>query len=478
MNTPYSPSAYRKLRQSAWDQIARKRDTWRGQGGCYHSRLAEIFLFLIPPDSKVIEFGCGEGDLLASLQPSMGVGIDFSSEMIGRARKKHSGINFVQADVHALPVKARFDFIILSDLVNDLWDVQTVLENTLQLAGPSTRIIINTYSRVWEMPLSATQKLGLSTPQQQQNWLTTEDISGLFYLADWELMRHWQEILFPLPVPLLSRCMNTVLVKIPPCNVLGLTNFYVARLKPHIMAGATLPSVSIVIPARNEAGNIERLIGRVPDMGSMTEIVFVEGGSTDNTYGAILGAIQNHPEKPCVLVKQSGTGKGDAVRCGVEKSSGDIIIILDADMTVPPEALPRFYSALAEGKGDFVNGVRLVYPMEKHAMPFFNLLFNKLFSVVFSWILGQPVRDTLCGTKGLSKANYERIARNRNYFGDFDPFGDFDLLLGAAKLHMKIVEIPVRYRERKYGETNISRWKDGMMLWRMTLFSMMKLKFR
>jgi glycosyltransferase involved in cell wall biosynthesis len=243
------------------------------------------------------------------------------------------------------------------------------------------------------------------------------------------------------------------------------------------MGSDARPVVSVIVPARNEAGNIENIITRVPEIGGGTEIVFVEGNSTDATYEAIEEAISRHPERRCQLWKQAGKGKGDAVRLGFAKATGDILMILDADLTVPPEDLPRFYEALVAGTGEFINGVRLVYPMEEEAMRFFNLLGNKFFSLVFTWLLGQPIKDTLCGTKVLWKEDYERIARNRSYFGDFDPFGDFDLIFGAAKLGLRIVDLPVRYRARTYGTTNIQRWKHGLLLLRMVRFAAGRIKF-
>ncbi|HNS91113.1 MAG TPA: glycosyltransferase family 2 protein, partial [Deltaproteobacteria bacterium] len=233
----------------------------------------------------------------------------------------------------------------------------------------------------------------------------------------------------------------------------------------------------VVVPARNEEGNIEEIFRRTPEMGAGTELIFVEGGSGDDTCGAIERAMKAHPQRRSSFLRQTGTGKGDAVRLGFAHATGDILMILDADMTVPPEDLPRFYDAIVSGRGEFINGVRLVYPMEKQAMRYLNLVGNKFFSLAFSWLLGQPVKDTLCGTKVLSRENYERIAANRSYFGDFDPFGDFDLLFGAAKQNLKIVEMPVRYRQRLYGDTNIDRWRHGVILLRMVLFAMRRIKF-
>ena len=254
-----------------------------------------------------------------------------------------------------------------------------------------------------------------------------------------------------------------------------MANFVVARPIP--LPDTRTPSVSVVIAARNESGHIDELIERIPEMGGGTEIVFVEGNSTDDTYEAIERAIANHPGRNCKLLKQPGKGKGDAVRTGFDAAEGDILMILDADITVPPEDLPRFYELIADGSAEFVNGVRLVYPMEGEAMRFANLLGNKFFSWAFSWLLGQSIRDTLCGTKVLRRSDYARIAANRAYFGDFDPFGDFDLLFGAAKLSLKIQEVPIRYRARRYGETNISRWKHGWLLLKMVAFAARRIKF-
>src|SRR6185369_8119798 len=236
-------------------------------------------------------------------------------------------------------------------------------------------------------------------------------------------------------------------------------------------------TVSVVVAARNEEGNIEQVIRRTPQLGGGTELIFVEGGSRDNTYAAIEKAIADHPDRAIKLFRQSGTGKGDAVRTGFANATGEILMILDADLTVPPEDLPRFYDAIVNGKGDFINGVRLVYPMEDQAMRLANVFGNKFFSIAFSWMLGQPIKDTLCGTKVLRRSDYELLAANRGYFGEFDPFGDFDLLFGAAKLNLKIVDLPVRYRERTYGETNIQRWKHGWLLLKMVMFAARKLKF-
>ena len=465
---------YSRRRVQHWNEVAHKFEHRRTWGRFYHQRIAEIYRFLVTPGQRVLEVGCGQGDLLAALQPAYGVGVDFSGEMVRQARLRHPQLTFVEGDAHHLELEGPFDAIILSDLVNDLWDVQAVLEQALRLCVPHTRLILNYYSRVWDPVLSAAEKLGLSRPNLPQNWLTVEDVSGLLSLAGFETLRTWREILFPLP--LLGGLANRFLAKLWPFHLLNLTNFLVARPQP-AQPPVDLPVVSVIVPARNEAGNIPAIFERLPQMGGGTELIFVEGHSTDQTFAAIQRGMAEHPQVACKAFQQTGKGKGDAVRLGFQQASGGVLMILDADLTVAPEDLPRFYEALVSGKGELVNGVRLVYPMEKEAMRFANLLGNKFFSMAFSWLMGQRIKDTLCGTKVLWKSDYQRIAANRGYFGDFDPFGDYDLLFGAARLNLKIVDLPIRYRERTYGATNIQRWRHGLLLLRMTAFAATRLKF-
>jgi SAM-dependent methyltransferase len=466
---------YQRQRIDHWDGIARRADSWPGLGRYYHRRTADIYSLLVPAGSRVLEIGCGEGGLLARLKPSYGVGVDFSLGNLSRARAQHPELHFIGGDAHALPIRGTFDFIILSDVVNDLWDVQSAFEAVRAVCHARTRVILNFYNAIWELPLRLAQKVRLARPNLDQNWLAHHDVDNLLRLAGFESVRSWKEILLPLPIPLVSSFVNRWLAKIWPLSKLDLTTFLIARVEP--APAEEQPSVTIVVPARNEAGNIEKIFETTPEFGSRTELIFVEGHSSDDTYAAIERAIEKYPTRGARLFRQTGRGKGDAVRLGFEKATGDILMILDADMTVPPGDLPRFYEAVRTRRGEFINGVRLVYPMEKQAMRLANLAGNRFFSSAFSWIIGQPIKDTLCGTKVLWRDDYQRIAANRAYFGDFDPFGDFDLLFGAVRLHLKILDLPIRYRDRTYGETNIQRWRHGLLLLRMVIYAARRLKF-
>jgi SAM-dependent methyltransferase len=460
-----------------WDGIEGRgeRGRWLGRG--YHERLIAVYRHLIPAGSTVLEFGCGQGDLLAAVEPSRGIGVDFSPKMIALARQAHPRLEFAESEMSTFECDESFDVIVLSDLINDLYDIERSLRRLHRFTRAGTRLILNCYSRLWQIPLNLCRATGLARPLLPQNWLAPEDVRNLLHLAGFEALRTWGECLLPVKIPLIQDIANRYLAKVPPLRWLDLTNFFVARplSKP---AWTEPPLVSVVIPARNEAGNIADILRRVPEMGAGTDLIFVEGNSTDDTLAVIEAEMAKSPRPRVRLFRQPGKGKADAVRHGFEQAHGDILMILDADMTVPPEDLLRFYRAMIEDRGEYVNGVRLIYPLGKRAMQFPNLIANKAFSIAFSWILGQPIKDTLCGTKVLSRENYRKLAANRSYFGDFDPFGDFDLIFGAAKLNLRMVDIPIRYHERTYGETNIQRWRHGVILLRMLLHGARRLKFR
>ena len=470
---------FSKQRFEHWDRVSRKKENPKRFSAFYHQLLKQYYSFFISPGLRVLELGCSHGDLLAAMEPSLGVGVDFSFNMVAKACKKYPDLIFIRGDAHDISFTEKFDVIILSDLMNDIWDAQKIFENMQAFTHSGTRLVMNFYNNLWRLPLSLAKFLDLGADVLEQNWFSPQDICNLLELSGFEVIHRRPLILMPASIPVLTEFANRYLASLPPFSWFTLSNIIIAR---SISAESTNgpgkePSVSVIVAASNEAGNIASIVNRVPSLGSGTEIVFVEGGSQDHTYETIEKMMKRFPDRKCKLYRQSGKGKGDAVRLGFEKAGGDILMILDADLTVRPEDLPRFFNAIASGKGEFINGVRLVYPLENEAMRFFNILGNKFFSLTFSWLLGQPIKDTLCGTKVLWKKDYELIAKNRAYFGDFDPFGDFDLLFGAAKLNLKIAEIPIRYRSRTYGTTNIDRWRHGWLLLKMVVFAARRLKF-
>ena len=440
----------------------------------YRTLLAHYYNLLIPADASVLEIGCGSGELLAQVRAARKTGLDLSATQIAAARQRVPGAEFfVQAGELVDLGERRFDVIIISDTLNLAADVQHLLERLHLVAHPGTRLLINFQNSLWRPLLSLARLLGLKAAQPQNSWLASSDVLNLLQLAGWSAVCRQGRILVPFSALGLGPLVNRWLA--PLLQWFALTIFIVAR--PERAGPARALTVSVVIPARNEAGNIAAAVARTADMGAGTELIFVEGHSRDDTWAQIQKVAAANPSRKIKILQQTGKGKGDAVRAGFAVATGDILMILDADLTMPPEDLPKFYDVLASGRAEFANGVRLVYPMDEKAMQFLNLCANKAFGLIFTWLLGQPVKDTLCGTKVLSRAHYDSIAANRAYFGDFDPFGDFDLLFGAAKLNLKIADVPIRYRERTYGTTNIQRWKHGVLLLRMVLFAARKVKF-
>jgi SAM-dependent methyltransferase len=466
----------RRQRVALIDAIAEGREGWVERHGYYSRELHRLVGTMIDQGSRVLEVGCGLGDLFASLE-TPGVGIDLSPRMIEVAKKRHPGLDLRVCDVESAPLpEGPFDFIVLSDAIGQLDDVERAFERLKPLLSPTGRIIVTYYNFVWEPVLKAAEKVGYKTPWPNQNWLSMDDIDNLLYLSGYQVVRRGTSILVPSNIPMVGPVANRVVAKLPLFEDCALVDYFVARAVSEAMP-ESLPSVSVICPTRDEKGNIREAVARTPVMGSATELVFVDGNSTDGTREEIEAVMREYsgPLTLRLVLQGDGKGKGDAVRKGFDAAKNDVLMILDSDLTVPPEDLPKFYRALVTGKADLVNGVRLVYPMEREAMRFLNLMGNKAFSLALSWLLEQPIKDSLCGTKVLTKESYERIARNRGFFGNFDPFGDFDLLFGAARLNMKIVDLPVRYRARTYGETKISRFTHGWLLVKMTAFGFRKL---
>ncbi|MDD5362781.1 MAG: glycosyltransferase [Ignavibacteria bacterium] len=464
-------------------EYADKKTYWRRRNRYYHNSITEFIKFVVPAGASVLEIGCGAGETLSALGSGYAAGIEINRFLAAEGAKRFPGIEYITADIESeeplnglISKNAKFDFIIVSDLVGTLQDIQKTFEKLTAVSHSGTKIIVTYYNYFWNPVLKLGEMLGMKLKEGETNWLYIEEIKNLLYLSDYNVIKSGSLMLIPKRIPLISGLFNRYFSKLPILKRLCLAGWVIGNYRKERNAEKEY-SVSVLVPCRNEEGNVDRILKRIPELGKHTEIIYVEGNSSDNTYARIEELIKQNPDKDIKLFKQPGKGKGDAVRTGFEKAQGDIFVILDADMTVAPEDLTKFYDALANGKGEFINGTRNVYQMHEKAMRRLNKLGNIFFSKVFTWLLGQRITDTLCGTKALFKKDYERITANRKYFGDFDPFGDFDLLFGASKLNLKIIEIPIRYGERTYGDTNISRFRDGFMLLRMCFFAMRKIKF-
>ncbi|NNC86159.1 MAG: glycosyltransferase [Bacteroidia bacterium] len=463
-----------------FDKIAAKRVENRKRHRYYWNDITNYCNYFAHQNYSVLEIGCGTGELINDIAGKRKVGIDYSAKMIEEGKKKYPDLELRIMPAEDIQLDEKFDLIILSNIIGYVEDIQLVLKQLHKVSHERTKIIITYYNYLWEPIIKLGETLGLKTKTPNQNWLSQVEINNLLYLAGFDVYRQSKRMIFPFYIPLISPLLNRYIGRLPIIRFLSINNYSFAM--PHANLSEEQYkdkySTTVVIPARNESGNIENAITRLPKFGKHTEIIFIEGNSTDDTWEKIQEIQKKYADTHDIKIgQQDGKGKANAVRKGYDMATGDILMILDADLTVPPEDIPKFYNAIASGKGDFINGSRLVYQMEKEAMRFLNLLGNKFFSIVFTFLLEQQFKDTLCGTKVLFRKDYDNLVENRKFFGDFDPFGDFDLIFGAYKLNLKIVEIPIRYRERTYGETNISRFRHGLILLKMCFFAARKIKF-
>jgi SAM-dependent methyltransferase len=454
------------------------RDFWIARNKYFYQEDFRYMKFLIPKGLRILDLGCGSGDLLSALEPEFGVGIDFSPVMIEEAKKKYPSYQFILGDVEDPDVITNlpgpFNIIILSDTIGQLDDCQTCLERLHVLCNDDTRIIISCYASFWEPILTVAEKCRLKSPSTDLNWLSSDDIVNILLLSDFETVKQDWRQLIPRKLLGIGHLVNRFIGTLPLIRKLCIRNYVLARSirNPEKRDYST----TVLIPCRNEMGNIENAIKRIPRFCPDIEIIFVEGHSKDETLSEIQRVIKCYKDLDINVLVQPGIGKADAVRAGFAIARGDILMILDADLTVPPEELPKFYQAILSRKGEFINGSRLVYPLEKDSMRFLNRFANKIFSWTFTYLLNQRYTDTLCGTKVLKKMDYQKIEANRSYFGDFDPFGDYDLIFGASKQNLKVAEVPIRYTSRSYGESQISRFSHGWLLVKMVIFAYRKLK--
>ncbi len=363
--------------------------------------------------------------------------------------------------------------LLMNGTLNYELDIQGLLTNIKAKLSRGSRIVVVSYNSYFSWLYKLANQLGLRKGEVPCTFLTEADVNTLARLSGYEVVRTRPAAYFPFKLFGLGDTINQVFPCLPVLKWLSLTE--IITLRPVIKSEK--PSLTIVIPARNEKGNIEGALQRLPEVpGVDIEIIFVEGHSKDDTWEEIQRVMPLYKNKFAISAyKQSGKGKADAVRLGFSKATKDLLTILDADLSMPPELLMRFYDAYCQGLGDFINGSRLVYPIEGKAMKFLNKLGNIFFAKALSRVLGVRFGDTLCGTKLLSRRDYDRFIAWRRDFGDFDPFGDFELIFPAAVLGLGITDVPIRYRDRLYGETNISRFRHGFMLLRMTLIGFFRI---
>lgn len=442
--------------QAFYDQLGEGREEWIARSQYYYEGLRRLLRLIIPPGQRVLDIGCGNGDQLAALEPSLGVGVDLSEAMVGLASSKHAQleVHHQAAEQLALPAHevrdgaGGFDFVTMVNAVGELADVLAAFKRLQPLVRPDTRLVIIYYNHLWEPLVGPAARFGLKLNSPTQNWLSLPDLRDFLDLAGFEVVKTGARLPCPKYIPGVAEVLNGVVGRLPLLQRLGFVHYLVARPQMALPKPASEYSCTVVVPCKNEEDNVPAIPPRVPRMGTFTEIIFIDDGSTDATAARVREAAARYPDRMITLVDGPGQGKGAAVRAGLAHATGDVLMILDADMTVMPEDLPAFFEAITQNKGEFINGTRMVYPQSGQAMRTANILGNKAFAAAFSFLLEQRITDTLCGTKVVMRHDYAKILAARDYFGDIDRWGDYDWIFGAARNNLKIVELPVHYVDR------------------------------
>jgi SAM-dependent methyltransferase len=454
----------RQARRELQDSIAEKRDRWIERNRYYYGCIKRMLRFIVEPGKRILEVRCQTGGLLESVEPSFGVGVEISEKLVEVARKNHPDLNFICTDPEDLVLGEKFDYVIFGHIF-DTVDILAALDRVKAHCAQSTRIVIINYNHFWEPVLELASSIGLRSPYIEPNWVSTEDVNRFLILSGFTPLRTHRILLFPKYIPLVSAFLNEFVAKLPGLRKLCMIQAIVARPKP-VAHDENETSVSIIVPCRNEKGNVQAAVERIPEMGRHTEIIFCDDKSTDGTADEVRRMQQLYPHRDIRLLDGPGICKAENVWTGFRGAKGDVLMILDADLSVMPEELPLFFKAMVGNTGEFVNGSRLVYPVPKTAMKFFNQAGNKVFGIVFSYLLNQRFKDTLCGTKALWRRDWLKIENELGSWGIRDLWGDYELIFGAWKLHLEIVEMPVHYQERTYGVTKMTRvfWNGVRML--------------
>ena len=463
---PDTLASLRTAREAQQDAWAEKRDHWVHSNPYFYTRMKQLLRWIVDPGKRVLELRCQTGHLLASVEPSEGVGVEISKKLVDVAQHNYPHLKFMKADPEEVSLPGTFDYILVSHIF-DTVDVLAALDRAHRASAPHTRVLVMNYNPLWQPLLNLASRLGWRAPFVEPNWISVRDLQGFLRLAKFEVIRTHHLLLLPKKIPLLSWFMNDFLERLPGIRNLCLMHVVVARPEPVPVPEERL-SVSVIIPCRNERDNIAPAVGRIPEMGCHTEIIFCDDQSTDGTADEVRRMIACHPDRDIRLVTGPAISKAENVWTGFRAATGEVLVILDGDLAVMPEELPLFLRTLASGRGEMINGSRLVYPIARHAMKFTNFAGNKVFGWLFSYLLDQRIKDTLCGTKMIFARDWHRIeTRTLGKWGVKDLWGDYELLFGASRLHLAIRDVPVHYQERVYGVTKMTRvFANGLRMLR------------
>ena len=440
-----------------YNEVSDKFDFYERFNAYFYRYRRKILRRIIPPHKKILDIGCGGGDNLANLTPSRGLGLDISSHMVHLAKSRHPELEFICKDIDTYsPEEGDWEYLLAINLLLEVPDINLTLNRIHHIMSEETRLVILNHSANWEFLFRIYTFFQKWNKRINQNWLNRRDYENLFNNCGFQVIKKTKALLVPINIPILSNIINWLFHQIPFIRRFGLLDIYTLKKR---IPRERLPdfSVSVIVPCKNESENIPAIIPRMPGMGRFTEIVFVDDLSTDDTHKCMQEQKEKFPDVPVKIVDGSGLGKGAACRKGFEAATGDILMILDADLTVPPEVLPDFFEIIQAGHAEFVNGSRQVYQLEEDSMRMANCIGNGFFAYLFSFLMGFRVNDTLCGTKVFFRKHYPLILESREFFATNDVWGDFDLLFAASRHNLMYTEHPVHYFPRTYGETKMGR---------------------
>ncbi len=358
----------------------------------------------------------------------------------------------------------KYKTIILTDLFEVSTDILELLSMVNKLLGKDGIIVICSINQKWNRILNLFERLNLKDGNQKRLFINSTIVLNIAKVTGLEFVTQRNKQIFPFRMLGLGSLINNILEILFFPFSFGIRIYSILNQQEKFNEEKKY-SKSIIIPAKNEEKNLKPLLNQIPELEEDHEIILAIGDSEDKTYEVA----KEIKEARCwpfevKVIKQTGKGKANAVWEAVEEASKEVIIILDADISVNPETIVQFNSVIDTGKASFVNGTRLIYGMESGAMRIVNNLGNRIFQYIVSIIIGQKITDSLCGTKVFFRKDFNKIKLWKELVQMKDPFGDFDMIFTAGYFGLKILEIPVRYQARVYGVTQIKRFRDGYKL--------------
>lgn len=450
--------AHQEMIRKHFDSIAEDYPRWRRMNAYYNDQLVHWCRSRVPPGRRILDFGCGRGSVLSALEPSQGTGIDLSGEMIRYAKTDHPRLDFERTPIEEFRPRSEYDAVLCVNTLEYTWDVGAVLDKIHSVLRDNGRVLIATGNPLWSRIFRWASSWGLRMPECTRLFLTNKDLENLLSLHGFDVADSRMALPVPKLIPVLGPLLNWLVPRLPLVSyLLCSTQLITARKVPPVRKDY---SVSIVVPCHNEAGNVERCVRETGKLGLRTELIFVDDGSTDGTAQAIRPELNPELEVK-VLRYEPNRGKSFAVQTGFAAATGDILMVLDADLTTHPSELRPLYEAFASGRAEFVNCTRFIYPGEQRSMHLANYIGNKFFAILVSLVMEARVSDTLCGTKAMFRWDYRHMTMGR------DPWGDYDFLFGAAQQRLVIRELPVHYRERRAGQSKMKTLRHALNLFRM-----------